>query len=112
MLELNEIKKELMKTKVMAKFSHYVSGKLFYRVDLLDGLYEFPISTVEEIEVERETITNDGQGGYETTGLIKVIDLKLSEDLGDTPFDDEIKGSLLIRWISKAIDNKEMIKVG
>jgi hypothetical protein len=31
----------------MAKFSHYVSGNLYYKVELADGIYH-PIATVEE----------------------------------------------------------------
>jgi hypothetical protein len=33
----------------MAKFSHYVSGNLYYKVELADGIYH-PIATVEEGE--------------------------------------------------------------
>ena len=35
----------------------------------------------------------------------------LSEDLGSTSFNNEIKGSELSRWISKAIDKEEFIKI-
>jgi hypothetical protein len=78
----NDVKKDLYKSKNMAKFSHYVSGNLYYQVELADdGIYQFPIST------------------YEYPNL--------SEDLGTTVFSDEIRGSELIRWISKAIDNNE-----
>ena len=42
-----EVKKELMKSKVNAKLSHYVSGNIYYTVDLADGTYQFPISTIE-----------------------------------------------------------------
>lgn len=38
--------------------------------------------------------------------------LSLSEDLGITSFDAEIKGSELSRWIQKAIKNEQFIKVG
>ena len=44
-----EVKKELMKSKVNAKLSHYVSGNIYYTVDLADGTYQFPISTIEKI---------------------------------------------------------------
>jgi hypothetical protein len=36
----------------------------------------------------------------------------LSGDLGTTDFRSEIKGSELSRWIAKAIDQNEFIKVG
>ena len=32
-MELNDIKKDLYKSKAMAKLSHYVSGNLYSRVD-------------------------------------------------------------------------------
>lgn len=47
-----EIKKDLYKSKAMAKFSHYKAGELFYNVELIDGIYQFPISTVENKETE------------------------------------------------------------
>lgn len=72
----------------MAKLSHYVSGNLYYTVALSDGVYQFPIATVE---------TKDT--------------LILSEDLGTTTFEAEMKGSDLNRWIAKAVSNGEFIRV-
>lgn len=95
MLE-NDVKKDLYKSKVMAKFSHYISGNLYYRVELADGIYQFPIATVE--------FNEDGS-------TWNIGNLQLSEDLGQTSFEAEIKGSDLNRWISKAIKNNEFIKV-
>jgi hypothetical protein len=92
----NEVKKDLYKSKNMAKFSHYVSGNLYYTVELAIGTYQFPIATVEK---------NENEFGV-------AIGLKLSEDLGTTEFGDQIKGSELNRWISKAIDKGEFIKIG
>lgn len=92
-LDKNKIKIELYKSKTMAKLSHYVSGNLYYTVDLEDGKYQFPISTVES--------ANDGEFG-----------IQLSSDLGTTSFYNEMKGSELNRWIGKAIDKDEFIKVG
>jgi hypothetical protein len=96
----NEIKKDLYKSKNMATFSHYISGNLYYKVELSVGTYQFPIKTVEKGFVmdsfERE----------------KIATLKLADDLGTTSFNAEIKGSELIRWIEKAIDNEDFIKVG
>ena len=96
-MNANEVKKDLYKSKNMAKFSHYVSGNMYYTVDLADGKYQFPISTVEEIP--------NGLVG----GRLNVF--KLSEDLGTTTFEAEMKGSDLNRWISKAIDKEEFIKI-
>ena len=104
----NEIKKELMKSKIMAKFSHYTSGNLYYIVQLETGMYQFPISTVED-KVERYV---EDMGGGLSVGRTRVIGLSLSSDLGTTNFDAEIKASFLNRWIDKAIDKEEFIKIG
>lgn len=98
----NDVKKDLYKSKAMAKFSHYVSGNLYYRVELADGIYQFPIATIEQFV---STYT-DGIIEEENTSI------KLSEDLGQTSFEYEIKGSDLNRWIAKAIKNEEFIKLG
>ena len=95
-MDKNEVKKDLYKSKNMAKFSHYVSGNLYYNVELSVGVYQFPIATVEEREVIFDSVPS----------------IKLSEDLGTTEFGNQIKGSELNRWISKAIDKGEFIKVG
>lgn len=88
-MEINEIKKDLFKSKNMANFSHYRYGNLYYIVDLVDGVYEFPIAVVEN---------NDDS-------------IELSKDLGTTSFNNEIKGSELSRWIANAVENNTFIKV-
>ena len=102
-----EVQKELMKLKVMADFSHYESGKLFYTVCLIDstkmGTYQFPISTIEE----GPTI-NDDESGLSMYEIETVI---LSKDLGTTSFGNKIKASELFRWIKKAIEKDEFIKI-
>jgi len=100
-MNVNDVKKELMKSKVNAKFSHYVSGNLYYIVELADGVYQFPIPTVD--------IEDDYIGGTIDRD-IKIM--SLSSDLGTTSFYNEMRGSELNRWISKAIDKNEFIKVG
>jgi hypothetical protein len=47
-INVNEVKKELMKSRVNAKFSHYVFGNLYYTVELADGVYQFPMPTIEK----------------------------------------------------------------
>lgn len=93
----NEIRKELYKLKTLAKFSHYVSGNIYYTVDLTVGRFQFPIPTVETTTNWRSLAGKDG--------------IQLSEDLGTTTFESQMKGSELIRWINKAIDNDEFIEV-
>ena len=101
-MNANEVKKDLYKSKNMAKLSHYVSGNLYYNVELTDGTYQFPISTVER---EKRYYT------YGETAIVLEDVMKLSEDLGTTTFESEMKGSDLNRWISRAIDNGEFVKI-
>jgi hypothetical protein len=100
MLTAIEVGKELMKSKVMAKFSHYRKGELFYYVELNDGVYQFPIPTMD-VHIEIETLDT----GEDVENKI----YEPSSDLGDTFFNANIKGSELIRWIRKAIDKDEFI---
>lgn len=93
-----DVKKQLLKSKVMAKLSHYVSGNLYYTVELEDGTYQFPISTVD-----KEYMMNDVGNEIEVCFL--------SSDLGTTSFYAEMRGSELNRWISKAMKKEEFIKV-
>ena len=105
-MELNEIKKDLYKSKAMAKLSHYVSGNLYYTVELTDGVYQFPIATVE---TSLEYINPENQGVYDDEPTIET--LQLSSDLGTTTFESEMKGSDLNRWIAKAVEKGEFIKI-
>ena len=99
-MEKNEIKKYLYRNKeLMAKFSYYISGNLYYTVQLEDGNYEFPISTIDKF------VNGFNEEGKEVYGM------NLSSDLGTTAFDNEIKASSLNRWISMAIDKEEFIKL-
>ena len=99
-----EIKKDLYKSKEMANFSHYEKGRLFYNVEIFGSTFQFPIHTVEPIHFEIKVADTV------STGTIK-DQYKLSADLGDTPFGNQVKGSELIRWIAKAIKNNEFIKI-
>lgn len=105
-MDKNEVKKDLYKSKNKAKLSHYVSGNLYYNVELTDGTYQFPIPTVED---KKEVIPVD-MGDY-TTGKTIKNGIQLSEDLGTTTFESKMKGSDLNRWISKAIDKGEFVKI-
>jgi hypothetical protein len=103
-METTNVFKQLLKSKVMANFSHYCSGNLYYTVQLEEGLFQFPIETTE---FGCDYISPDDIG--ERVTPVRV--LKLSSDLGTTPFDAQIKGSFLNRWITKAIKNEEFIKL-
>lgn len=103
-MNVNDVKKYLYKNKeVTAKFSYYKSGNLYYRVEIENSLYEFPISTIEEGAVFN--IDEDGGSIYEVHTIV------LSSDLGDTPFDGEVKASLLNRWIAKAFETDTFRKI-
>lgn len=103
-MEKNEVKKYLLKNReLMAKFSHYVSGNLYYTVQLEDGLYQFPIPTVEE---KTEYMINPEDEGGDEIIIESVI---LSSDLGTTSFESEIKASFLNRWVDKAIDSGNFV---
>lgn len=98
----NDVKKQLYKSKEKAVISHYVSGNIYYNVKLEDGLYQFPIETIEYVEV-------DPQNGREDSN--DDMDMQLSSDLGTTLFHNEMKGSDLNRWIAMSIKRGEFIKI-
>lgn len=53
-MEKNEVKKYLYRNReLMAKFSHYVSGNLYYTIQMEDGVYQFPISTIDKVELDK-----------------------------------------------------------
>lgn len=102
----NDVKKQLFKSKNMAKFSHYVAGNIYYMIELEDGTYQFPISSVEERKFKLVEETKDGD-----VVLHSFKTKELSSDLGTTSFYSEIRGSELNRWISMAIKNDEFLKL-
>lgn len=98
MLDITEIKKDLYRSKTMAVLYNYCYGNLYYIIDIGGEGYQFPISTIEE-----------GPTFIESDSPMKTI--KLSSDLGTTTFQSEIRGSELIRWITKANENGTLIKL-
>lgn len=102
-IDVNTVKKDLYKSKAMAKLSHYVGGSIYYTVELADGTYQFPMSTVEDKRFYYPSEDGGDELEFEYT--------ELSEDLGTTPFYAEMKGSDLNRWIAKAIKAGEFVKV-
>lgn len=121
-MNVTEIKKDLYKSKNIAKFTRYEKGNLYYEVEFLGGKFEFPISTVEDKpkyvelvwvledrDLLEQVILHDTD---ECNYGIKIPTIALSEDLGETSFNAEVKGSELIRWITKAIENDTLKKIG
>lgn len=84
-----EIQKEVMRSKVIAQFSHYRHGNLYYTVELKSGTYMFPLSTIDKVG---ENIT-------------------LSSDLGITDFGRNIKAATLNRWIRIANESNNFLKI-
>jgi hypothetical protein len=132
MINKNEIKKELYKSKAMAKFSHYISRNLYYKVELNNGIYQFPIPIIKKVKlqdvvstgvfchdddenkyVQYKNIlyTKTGNMDYDDSGFEEMMFDKLSTDLGTTSFNLEMRGSELNRWIGKAIDKDEFTKI-
>jgi len=100
---ITDIKKELIKSRTVAHFSHYISGNLYYTVELESGKYQFPISTIEE----GETYNTSDEG----LSMYEIETIKLSSDLGTTEFSADEKASYLNRWIQKAIKKDVFIRV-
>ena len=107
-MDKNKVKIELYKSKVMAKFSHYASGTLYYTVQLEEGKYQFPIMTTEMVD---EVVEIPLPNTHDTIEW-EVTNMEFSSDLGQTFFHNEIKGSELNRWIGKSIDSGLFLKVG
>jgi hypothetical protein len=93
----NEIKKDLYKSKEMARLSHYDGdkGALIYQVKIFGKLHEFPIYV---FETDNEMFEGEDR---------KII--LMAADLKGAKFFVEIKGSDLNRWISKAIDKGDLL---
>jgi len=113
-MDKNEIKKDLYKSKVFATFAYYDgdSGKLYYNIELFGEPYMFPINTQENTTLVREYIEQnpEGTGEYEKV-RVELSSIKLADDLRGAKFAAEIKGSELNRWIVKALDNNDLVKL-
>lgn len=93
-----EVKKELMRSKVNAKLSHYVSGNIYYTVELSDGIYQFPISTIDkgeltsiETEINSKIIKLDKQLDVLIPGRINLVaNVEKNEDPQVIQIENEI----------------------
>lgn len=65
----------------VAKFSHYIDGSLYYAVDVNDKTYQFPINIFDK------------------------------EDIGTTTFLSEFRAITLMRYIRKALQSENFIRV-
>lgn len=130
------IHKHLLKSGAIAKFTKYKFGKLYYEVELEDGMHEFPIDTVEETKIlihdansatvsvtevgVKEDLTENPKHHENYFDEMIALNLReeevypkrLSKDLGDTTFHAEVTGSELNRWIKKAFKDGTLINLG
>lgn len=112
-VSLNDIKKDLYKSKATAQFSHYCAGSLYYNIELTTGeKFQFNIKTTENVPLilsfendPGEVMVNDQIYTDKTTIL------NLSSDLAITPFNAEIKASELNRWIAKCYESGDLVKI-
>lgn len=101
-ISMIEIKKHLMRTKQIAKLLHYCAGNLWYTIELeingVSSTWKFPISTIQhETEYFLPQEEDEDEIEFEYIGL--------SEDLGTTPFEPEVRASELSRWLAMAYEN-------
>lgn len=113
-MEANEVKKELYKSKVNAKLECVREGRMYYSVQLENGTYMFPIDTVERVSTTLYKLDPKTQASPTVDLTYTRVDEKfytLSAELGITDFSAEMKASDLNRWISKAIEKDEFVKI-
>lgn len=98
-----EVKKELYKSKVNAKFMYFDKPNLFYSVELESGTYRFPIA----VSTKKTLTIMDGEE------VVSMFDIeRAAPDLAGANFSTEVKASDLNRWIERAIKNDDFIKIG
>lgn len=113
-MNANDVKKELYKSKANAKLECVVSGTMYYSVPLESGVYQFPIYTVDVVHGNMYKLDAKTQTSPKIDITYVPVEEKLytlSADLGTTMFSSEMKASDLNRWISKAIEKDEFVKI-
>lgn len=119
-----------------AKYSHYCAGNIYYNIEVDGETYQFPISSVDVSEVQKDEF-EQMKSFIEEKGLSKEFEeyksepcdgdscekescecgnktktlYTLSEDLGTTNFEEEYNAMMLMRWIRKSIKKGEFIKI-
>lgn len=126
-MSINDIKKELMKSKALAYQDGYVSGNLYYKVEIQGSTYRFPIATVEKNVIKSNPVFKDmvekriefleGISGTFADEELEKFNVELdklialSPDLGTTFFASELRASELNRWIGMAFASGDFVKV-
>jgi hypothetical protein len=87
----NEIKKDLYKSKEIARFAYYDgdTNRMYYQIKIMNTPFLFPINVFEK---------DDGI-------------LSPASDLKGAKFGAEIKGCDLNRWIIKAFNKGDLMKL-
>lgn len=80
-METNSILKQIVMNDNLASISHAIAGVLYYEVKTQDAIYQFP------------------------------IDMNKHDDVGTATFNSTIKAITLMRYIRKAIENEELVKL-
>lgn len=105
MLDVNLIKKDVLRSKAIAKFQRYdfETRSLIYNIQLTDGLYQFPVKLLRPFEITNKI----SEKGMKITLTIEGIEEL--EDIKGADFFNEMKGALLSRWIEKAVKDENFI---
>jgi len=76
-------------TNTIAKFDHAIAGVLYYKLFVHEG------------------VNKEDEGVY-----LFSIDMNDKDDVGTATFESEYKGITMMRYLRKAIDKEELIKIG
>ena len=104
-----QVQKELMRNKTIAKFDRFEDGILFYNFDFEGAKYQFPIPTINEVHINMRVVDESGTEMDDMHVVAKVH--KPTPDVKGAAFCPEMRASELFRWIKKAIDNDQVIKL-
>ena len=80
-------------TNTIAKFDHAIAGVLYYKLYVNEGV--------------NEGVNKEDEGVY-----LFSIDMNDKDDVGTATFESEYKGITMMRYLRKAIDKDELIKIG
>ncbi len=104
--------KDIVSNNKMAKFSHFIGGNLYYKVESDEGIYQFPVKTIEKIDstlFKLEAATQTSPSVSISYKAITKDSYHILDDIGMTTFDFEMKAIYLMRWIKLSISNDEIV---
>ena len=99
----------------MARLSHVIEGNMYYNVQTEDGLYQFPIKgfVKEKNQLFNMTTVTLPSGELKVEYVpVNGSLYRVSEDIGTTTFNAEVKAMEVMRWIRKSIEDNEIFKIG